>query len=46
MSIEVLKSANVNNDKIRSTGFDFLYPNVEAAFENLLGTQMTRSGRI
>jgi len=46
MSIEVLKSARVNNDKIRSTGFDFLYPTVEAAFKNLIGTQMTRRGRI
>jgi len=35
MSIEVLKSTNVNSDKIRSTGFDFLFPTIEAAFENL-----------
>ena len=36
MSIEVLKSANVNNEKIRSTGFDFLYPTIETAFANLI----------
>ncbi len=38
MSIEVLKSATVNCDKIKSTGFRFLYPSVEPAFTNLLKT--------
>jgi uncharacterized protein (TIGR01777 family) len=36
MSIEVLKSATVNDDKIKSAGFSFLYPSVEAALENLV----------
>ncbi|MBS1747227.1 MAG: TIGR01777 family oxidoreductase [Bacteroidetes bacterium] len=35
MSIEVLKSATVNCDKIKKAGFTFLYPSVEAALENL-----------
>ena len=37
MSIEVLKSATVNNEKIRKAGFTFLYPSIQAALENLLG---------
>lgn len=37
MSIEVLKSATVNNDKIKNAGFDFLYPDVESALKNLAG---------
>jgi uncharacterized protein (TIGR01777 family) len=36
MSVEVLKSARVSNEKIRKTGFTFLYPSVEAALENLI----------
>ena len=36
MSIEVLKSATVNSEKIKSTGFQFLYPSIEAAFNNLM----------
>ncbi len=35
MSIEVLKSATVNNKRIHDAGFTFLYPSVEAALENL-----------
>jgi len=35
MSIEVLKSTTVNDEKIRKAGFNFLYPTVEAALENL-----------
>jgi uncharacterized protein (TIGR01777 family) len=35
MSIEVLKSANVSNKKIDSTGFRFLYPSVTAALHQL-----------
>jgi uncharacterized protein (TIGR01777 family) len=31
MSIEVLKSTNVNAKKIRDTGFQFLYPTIESA---------------
>ena len=36
MSIEVLKSATVNSEKIKSTGFQFLHPSIEAAFNNLM----------
>jgi uncharacterized protein len=35
MSIEVLKSANVSAGKIKNTGFQFLYPSLAAALENL-----------
>ena len=35
MSIEVLKSATVNDDKIRKAGFTFFYPSIETALENL-----------
>ena len=35
-SIEILKSATVSDKKIRSTGFTFLYPTVEAALEDLI----------
>jgi len=36
MSVEVLKSATVNNDKIRNTGFKFLYPSLDAALNELV----------
>jgi uncharacterized protein (TIGR01777 family) len=36
MSIEVLKSATVNSNKIQSTGFEFLYPKVEEALSDLV----------
>ncbi len=36
MSVEVLKSTTVNCDKIRKTGFDFIYPSIESAMEDLL----------
>ncbi|MBS1599676.1 MAG: TIGR01777 family oxidoreductase [Bacteroidetes bacterium] len=36
MSIEVLKSVNVSAEKIKSTGFQFLYPTIDAAFEQLI----------
>ena len=35
MSIEVLKSATVSNQKIRQAGFRFLYPSLEACIEHL-----------
>ena len=35
LSIEVLKSATVNDEKIRRAGFDFLYTDVESALKNL-----------
>jgi len=31
MSIEILKSATVSANKIRTAGFDFIYPSIEAA---------------
>jgi uncharacterized protein (TIGR01777 family) len=37
MSIEVLKSATVSNEKIRHTGFKFLYPSLESALNQLEG---------
>ncbi len=36
MSVEVLKSATVSCEKIRSEGFDFYYPTIETALENLV----------
>jgi uncharacterized protein (TIGR01777 family) len=36
MSTEVLKSATVNDDKIKNAGFSFLYPSIEVALENLV----------
>ncbi len=35
MSTEVLKSTTVNYDKIKSAGFNFLYPSIKMALENL-----------
>lgn len=36
MSIEVLKSANVSSQKIQSQGFQFSYPHIKEAIQNLL----------
>lgn len=36
MSIEVLKSTTVSNEKIRKTGFQFIYANIEKALEELV----------
>lgn len=36
MSIEVLKSTTASAAKIQNTGFQFLYPSVEAAFNELI----------
>jgi hypothetical protein len=38
MSIEVLKSATVSCEKIKSSGFQFSYPSIEAAFNNLVSS--------
>jgi uncharacterized protein (TIGR01777 family) len=35
MSIEVLKSATVSSRKIQSTGFQFLFPSIKSAIEDL-----------
>jgi uncharacterized protein len=37
MSIEVLKSTTVSANKARSAGFQFLYPSIEAALDELTG---------
>ncbi len=36
MSVEVLKSVKVSSEKIRQTGFQFSYPEVEEALEQIL----------
>jgi uncharacterized protein len=36
MSIEVLKSTTVGSVKIQNAGFQFLYPSVEAALQELI----------
>jgi len=36
MSVEVLKSTTVSSAKARATGFQFIYPSVESALDNLL----------
>jgi NAD dependent epimerase/dehydratase family enzyme len=35
MSIEVLKSATVSSRKVEDAGFQFLFPTIEAAVQNL-----------
>jgi uncharacterized protein len=35
-SEEVLKSSNISSDKIKQTGFQFIYPNIETAFRSLV----------
>ncbi len=35
LSVEVLKSATVSAEKIRSTGFSFIYPSIESAINQL-----------
>ena len=36
LSIEVLKSTTVSASKIKATGFQFLYPTIEAAIQALV----------
>lgn len=38
MSIEVLKSATVSNEKIRNTGFDFLFDTIPVAIKDLVSS--------
>ena len=35
MSVEVLKSCTVNSDKIKNLGFDFKYPTIETALDDI-----------
>ena len=37
MSIEVLKSAFISAVKIKKTGFQFLYPSLDSALDQLAG---------
>jgi uncharacterized protein len=37
VSVEVLRSATISNEKIHDAGFQFLYPSPEAALNNLVG---------
>ena len=39
MSIEVLKSATVSAEKIRNTGFQFLFPAIESALNDIAGNK-------
>lgn len=39
MSVEVLKSATVSCEKIRTAGFSFLYPTIETALDDLIKKQ-------
>lgn len=41
MSIEVLKSATVNDDKIKNAGFEFFYPSIDVALKSLVKDQKT-----
>ncbi len=45
MSVEVLKSTTVSADKIRTAGFDFIYPTIEAAMNALAHSPSTSSGQ-
>ena len=42
MSIEVLKSATVNADKVMGEGYHFLYPSIKKAVENLKASPVRR----
>jgi hypothetical protein len=37
MSVEVLKSARVSSEKIRAAGFNFIFPDIELALDDLAG---------
>jgi NAD dependent epimerase/dehydratase family enzyme len=37
MSVEILKSATVSSTKIRDHGFDFKFPTIDKALDDLVG---------
>ncbi|MCW3080039.1 TIGR01777 family oxidoreductase [Segetibacter sp.] len=39
MSVEVLKSATVSSEKIRTEGYRFIYPTIETALNNLISAK-------
>ena len=41
MSIEVLKSTRVSAEKLRQTGFQFVFPSIQSALENLIRNRAT-----
>ena len=43
LSIEVLKSTTVSPDKLRNAGFQFLYPSIDSALDQLLPRAKDRS---
>jgi uncharacterized protein (TIGR01777 family) len=42
MSVEVLKSTTVSSERVRDSGFQFRYPSIDSAFDDLLGTTSGR----
>ena len=42
MSIEVLKSATVNNKKIEATGYQFIFPTIGTAVYNLQKKEVSK----
>ena len=41
LSIEVLKSTTVSAEKVHGTGFQFLYPSIDSALDNLLKDRLS-----
>ncbi len=44
LSVEVLKSATIDNEKIRHAGFQFLYPSLDSALNELTGRSLQIGG--
>jgi len=44
MSVEVLKSATVSAEKAHKGGFQFLYPSIQSALDNLTGRSLQNAG--
>jgi len=44
LSIEVLKSATVSDEKVHKGGFQFLYPSIQSALDNLTGRPLQNAG--